>query len=172
MVVWSQYSKTKQSGSDLMKFRSLILKLILLIISLGVIAVGAIPLPAMIHGLLTTAPHHLRFVGWLLIIGLYGVIISFLSAVFFAFRLLRLIDRQSVFNTKAVSAITAAKWSCTVMFVSALLWLPFIYSVVQQEDAPGLMLMGLVLIMVPLVIAVFLAIIQRIWQAAVNEVTN
>ena len=46
--------------------------------------------------------------------------------------------------------------------------LPFVYVVAEKDDAPGLILMGMVPRFASLVIAVFSAVLQRLLQGAID----
>lgn len=46
--------------------------------------------------------------------------------------------------------------------------LPFVYVVAEKDDAPGLILMGMVPVFASLVIAVFSAVLQRLLQEAID----
>ena len=48
------------------------------------------------------------------------------------------------------------------------LWLPFIYTITQLDDAPGLLLIGLGLSAIPLTLTVFMAVLVRLWEAALQ----
>ena len=53
---------------------------------------------------------------------------------------------------------------------------PFFYIAAKSEDAPGIMVIGLVMVFAPMVIAVFAAVLQRLLQNAIvikseNELT-
>ena len=46
--------------------------------------------------------------------------------------------------------------------------LPFVYIIAEWDDAPGLILIGLVIIGASMVIAVFAAVLQRLLQEAID----
>jgi hypothetical protein len=46
--------------------------------------------------------------------------------------------------------------------------LPFVYLVADLDDAPGLMIIGMVPIFASLVIAVFAAVLQKLLQEAID----
>jgi len=46
--------------------------------------------------------------------------------------------------------------------------LPLFYLVAEKDDAPGIILIGLVLIFASMVIAVFAAVLQRLLQEAID----
>jgi hypothetical protein len=108
--------------------------------------------------------------------GLYLVVAAFFAAVVFAWQLLGTINRQLAFSRRAVRLLSRLKWACVGMQIGVLLCLPMVYTVADGGDAPGVMLIGLVLFAIPMIVAVFLAILQRLWAAALaykeeNELT-
>ena len=46
--------------------------------------------------------------------------------------------------------------------------LPFVYILAEVDDAPGLILVGMVMVFAPLVIAVFAAVLQRLLKEAID----
>ena len=46
--------------------------------------------------------------------------------------------------------------------------LPFVFIVAELDDAPGLVLLGMVIIFASMVIAVFAAVLQRLLQEAID----
>jgi hypothetical protein len=46
--------------------------------------------------------------------------------------------------------------------------LPFVYIIAEVDDAPGLAVIGMVMIFAPMVIAVFAAVLQRLLQEAID----
>lgn len=144
------------------------LRIILGGLALLVIAVGLIPFPIMLKEMFTHAPHHLNIVVVILGIGIYLAIIGFLAAVFFAEQLLGVIDRNQAFSTSAVTCLTHLKWALVTVTAGVWLWLPFIFAATQLDDAPGLLLIGFVLAAAPLVLTVFIAILVRLWNAALR----
>ncbi|MCH5461714.1 DUF2975 domain-containing protein [Lactobacillus sp. LC28-10] len=137
-------------------------------LALLVIAVGIIPFPIMLREMFTHAPNHLNIVVIILGTGIYLAIIGFLAAVLYAEKLLSIIDHQQAFSATAVDYLNRLKWSLVVVTAGVWLWLPFIFAVTQLDDAPGLLLIGLVIAAVPLILTVFMAVLVRLWKAALQ----
>ncbi|WP_054677181.1 DUF2975 domain-containing protein [Lacticaseibacillus sharpeae] len=151
-----------------MKIGSWFLKIALGVISLLVIVMAAMPFPQLSFAILVSPVAGTFFQALTFVAGLYLLIVAFLVAAFFAERLLLVIDRQQAFSDQAVHLLATIKWCVCVMAVGALMWLPLIYSVTQQEDAPGIMVIALGIIAIPVIIAVFLAVLQRLWASALD----
>jgi Protein of unknown function (DUF3036). len=104
----------------------------------------------------------------LLFIDLYASAIPFYFALYQAFRLLGYIDKNQAFSELAVRALKNIK-SCAIA-ISGLfaLGMPLFYLVAERDDAPGIILIGLVLIFASLAIAVFAAVLQRLLKEAID----
>lgn len=151
-----------------MKIGTWFLKITIGVMFLMAVAIAIIPAPQIAIAVMSDAPKSLGFVGLMLIGGLYLVILGFLAAAWQAERLLLVIDRSDAFSRRSVKLLATIKWCVAVMAVGTLCWLPYLYVLVQQEDAPGLMFIGLCIIAVPIVVAVFLDVLQRLWAAALD----
>lgn len=144
------------------------LRLTLGCLALLVIAVGIIPFPIMLREMFTHAPNHLNIVVVILGVGIYLAILGFLAAVLFAEQLLNVIDHEQAFSATAVTYLNRLKWALVIVTVGVWLWLPFIFAVTQLDDAPGLLLIGLVIAAAPLILTVFMAVLVRLWKAALQ----
>lgn len=103
-----------------------------------------------------------------IVIGMYVSVIPYFAALFQAFKLLSYIDKNQAFSELSVKALKKIKFcAITVSGVYALI-LPFVFLVAELDDAPGLVIIGMVPIFASLVIAVFAAVLQRLLQEAIN----
>ncbi|WP_203650438.1 DUF2975 domain-containing protein [Secundilactobacillus yichangensis] len=144
------------------------LRLLIGCLALLAIAIGIIPFPIMLREMFEHAPHHLNVVVVILGIGIYLAIIGFLAAAIFAEQLLGIIDHNQAFSSQAVTYLNRVKWALVVVTVGVWLWLPFIYAITQLNDAPGIMLIGLGIATIPLILTVFIAVLVRLWAAALQ----
>ena len=104
--------------------------------------------------------------------GLYFAAVVFAIACWTGWQLLRTIQQQKAFSQRAVDLLRRLKWSVSAFACGLMVTLPQMYVVTQSEDAPGLILITCTIIMVPVVVAVFLAILQRLWQSALDYKTD
>ncbi|MEW4219950.1 DUF2975 domain-containing protein [Rossellomorea marisflavi] len=98
---------------------------------------------------------------------IYITVIPFIMALVQSFSLLGLIDRQEAFSDRSVMILKKIKrYAFTVccMYIAAF---PFVFMVADKDDAPGLILVGLVPIFASLVIAVFAAVLQKLLREAI-----
>ncbi|MCI1912976.1 MAG: DUF2975 domain-containing protein [Schleiferilactobacillus harbinensis] len=109
-----------------------------------------------------------QITAWFFGAGIYGAAVSFYVAAWLASRLLFAADHNQAFTTRVVQLLRWLKWSTAAMTLAICGTLPQIYVATQSEDAPGMMLIGLCFTAVPLVVTIFLAILQRLWQTALQ----
>lgn len=155
-----------------MKGRTIFLQLVLAVVGVATIAIAAIPVPIMLHRLVTTAPPVAVGPAWSFVVGMMILILAFLVAVGLAEGLLRVIARGQAFSPQALRLLIELKWAVGVMAVGAICWLPLVYCFAQLDDAPGVVLIGSAIVAIPVVISVFLAILQRLWAAALAYKTD
>lgn len=99
--------------------------------------------------------------------GLYVLAVPFFIAVYQAMKLLSYIDGNKAFSDLSVRALKQIKF-CAVA-VGALLsaGMPYVYVVADRDDAPGVILIGLVIIFAAMVVAVLAAVLQRLLTDAI-----
>lgn len=103
-----------------------------------------------------------------IVIGVYLSVIPFFVALVQAFKLLRYIDKNQAFSQVSVNALKIIKFCAIIISVLYAVILPFVFPAAQLDDAPGLVIVGMVPILASLVIAVFAAVLQRLLQEAIN----
>jgi hypothetical protein len=111
--------------------------------------------------------------GWdYLMLGILTIIyisaIPFYAALYQAFQLLSYIDKNKAFSDLSVKALKKIKnYAITIsgLYVVAL---PLFFIFAELDDAPGVVLVGMLLVFAPVVIAVFAAVLQRLLQEAIH----
>lgn len=104
-----------------------------------------------------------------IIAGLVLAVITFWTAVYQAFKLLDLIDKDKSFSKLSVQALEKMKY-CAVLIAGVFTTgLPVVFHIAQKEDAPGLILFfGAIFIGIPVLVAVFAGVCQRLFQNAID----
>lgn len=103
------------------------------------------------------------------LIGMYVTAIFFFVILYQALRLLSYIDKNKAFSELSVKSLKNIKYcAVTISILYVVVIMPFIYRVAQGEDAPGLIIIGMVITLAPTVIAVFAAVLQRLLQEAID----
>lgn len=102
------------------------------------------------------------------LIGMFASVIPFFVALYQAFKLLNYIDKNQAFSELSVKALKNIKFCAMIISGLYVVILPFVFGIADMDDAPGLVLVGMVPIFASLVIAVFAAVLQRLLQDAID----
>lgn len=94
--------------------------------------------------------------------GLYIPAIPFFFALYQAILLLNYIDAGKAFSPASVTALKYIKYCAILIGALFAAGMPYIYHVADLDDAPGVVLLGLVITFVSFVIAVFAAVLQKL----------
>ncbi len=140
---------------------TLILKLVIFVIAISALAVCVAVLPA---GIITTNVWGYRPI----LIGMYLPAIPFFIALHQAWKLLTYIDKNTAFSELSVQALKKIKYCGAIISVLYILGMPYIFYVADQDDAPGVVAIGLVIIFASFVISVFAAVLQRLLKNAIE----
>ncbi|MGM0920577.1 MAG: DUF2975 domain-containing protein [Bacillota bacterium] len=103
-----------------------------------------------------------------ILIGMYVSVIPFFVALYQAFKLLIYIDKNQAFSELSVKALKNIKFCAMTISGLYVVIMPFVYLVADLDDAPGLIIIGMVPIFASIVIAVFAAVLQRLLQEAID----
>jgi hypothetical protein len=94
--------------------------------------------------------------------------LPFFYALYNALLLLRYIDKNIAFSelsVKAIRSIKLAAFSISVLYAAGM---PLIIYVADKDDAPGVVLLGLIFIFAPLVVGVFAAVLEKLLENAIQ----
>jgi len=95
-------------------------------------------------------------------------LVPFFVALVNAWKLLNYFDRNKAFSQLSVNALRRIKYAAAAFSGLYIFVLPGAYYMAEVEDAPGLIVLGMIMILAPLVIAGFAAVLQRLLQQAVD----
>lgn len=149
---------------------TLFLKIAVFLIGTPVLALCIFLLPQIANEAIEEAVSgsKLAYVVFGILIVMYVSAIPFYFALYQSFNLLSYIDKNQAFSQISVRALKKIK-NCAItisgLYVVAL---PLVYIIAEWDDAPGLILIGMVMIGAPMVIAVFAAVLQRLLQEAID----
>ena len=148
---------------------TLFLKLILLVLSLAVLTLCGFLLYQIIQSdsLGDYQP---------ILIGVLISTIPFLYVFYQAYNLLNNIDNNLSLTDSSVNSLRIIKVCSFIISLMYLIGSPFIFYVAQQDDAPGVVLINIILIMGPFSVGVFTYILQKLLINAIgykseNELT-
>ncbi|WP_342507856.1 DUF2975 domain-containing protein [Sporosarcina sp. FSL K6-2383] len=103
-----------------------------------------------------------------IIIGVYVSAVPFFIALYQAFKLLNYIDKNQSFSGLSVIALKNIKFCAMIISGLYLIILPFVFLVADLDDAPGLVIVGMIPVFASMVVAVFAAVLQRLLQEAIH----
>lgn len=96
--------------------------------------------------------------------GLYVPAIPFFIALYQALTLINNIDKNTAFSGRSMKALASIKYCAVIISVLFALGSPYIYYAAERDDAPGVLLIGLIIIGASIVIATFAAVLQKLIQ--------
>ncbi|QWU15223.1 Protein of unknown function [Paenibacillus sophorae] len=114
------------------------------------------------------AEHYPAYMLYPVLIGMYAAAIPFFFALYQSFRLLSYIDNNIAFSELSVRALKNIKYCAITISILYGACLPFLFVMAQEDDAPGLAALGLVIIFASFVIAIFAAVLQKLLKNAID----
>lgn len=148
-----------------MKRETLFLKVVVILMGIPVLALCLFGLPSIANKVVEHFPAYWAYPA---IGGVYGAAIPFYVALYQTFKLLKYIDMNTAFSELSVKALKNIKYCAVSISVLYTAVLPVVYFIADQDDAPGLILIGLFITFAPLVIAVFAAVLQKLLEDAID----
>lgn len=103
-----------------------------------------------------------------IVVGMYVTAVPFFIALFQSLKLLRYIDKNQAFSKLSVKALKYIKYCALAIGGLYATGMPYIYLVADKDDAPGVLLAGLVIMGASLIVATFAAVLQKLLQSAVD----
>ena len=102
--------------------------------------------------------------------------VPYYASLYQAFKMLSYIDRNKAFSALSVAALKKIKKYALIICGLYILISPLVFAVAQWDDAPGLVIVGMIPAFAALVVAIFAAVLQRLLQEAIelkseNELT-
>ena len=110
----------------------------------------------------------ITYMKYLVFIELYATAIPFYMALYQAFKLLSYIDTNKAFSELSVRALKNIKYCAITISTLYVLGMPLFYLMGEKDDAPGIIVIGLVMIFASMVIAVFAAVLQKLLKEAID----
>jgi hypothetical protein len=160
---------TIQNFKSLERSSTLFLRLILLVLTIGVLVLCGFLLYQIIQ---SDSLGYYRPI-------LMGLVISAIPLIYIfyqAYNLLNNIDNNLSLTDSSVNSLRIIKVCSFIISLMYLIGSPFIFNVAQQDDAPGVVLINIILIMGPFSVGVFTYILQKLLINAIgykseNELT-
>jgi biotin transporter BioY len=101
-------------------------------------------------------------------IDLYGAALPFYIALYQAFKLLGYIDQNKAFSDTSVQVLKNIKNCAVAISAMFVIGMPLFYLMAERDDAPGIIVIGMIIILASMVIAVFAAVLQKLLNEAIE----
>lgn len=150
-----------------MKRETLFLKIAVFFIGIPILALCIFAVPEIANYAAKLYPG-ISYMKNLVFINFYAAVIPFYFALYQALKLLSYIDKQKAFSELSVQALKHIKYCAITISSIYVLGMPLYYLLAEADDAPGIILIGLVIIFASIVIAVFAAVLQKLLKNAID----
>ena len=138
---------------------TLFLKAVVVLMGLAVLAVCVFALPVAIKS--GEAGGYTP-----ILLGLYLPTIPFFIALYMALKLLGYIDENRAFSDLSVNVLKNIKYCGVAISAMFVLGLPYIFITAERDDAPGVIVLALVIIFASIAVATFAAVLQKLLRDA------
>ncbi|MEC1548832.1 DUF2975 domain-containing protein [Bacillus rugosus] len=146
---------------------TLFLKISVILIGIPILALCIFVVPKIANYAAELFPT-IVYMKYLIFIYLYMTAIPFYFALYQAFKLLSYIDKNKAFSKISVKALRNIKHCAVTISILFAAGLPIFYLMAEIDDAPGIIVIGLVIIFASMVIAVFAAVLQKLLKEAID----
>ncbi len=150
-----------------MKRETFFLKFVVVLMGLPVLALCVFVVPKIAAFFAELYPK-LDFLQYPFLIGLYVTAIVFFVALYQTLKLLSYIDKNQAFSELSVKILKNIKHCAITIGALYVSFMPILYLIAEVDDAPGLILMGMVIIFACIVVAVFAAVLQKLLKNAID----
>lgn len=101
-------------------------------------------------------------------ISLYLSAIASLLIIYYMYRMLGLVDSNTAFSAMSLVYVYTIFRLALIEFIVLTGTLPFAYFIADNDDAPGVMIIGLGMLFIPLAVATFVSIIEKLLKNAIE----
>ncbi|WP_163527119.1 DUF2975 domain-containing protein [Halobacillus ihumii] len=146
---------------------TLFLKTAVILIGIPILALCIFFVPGIANYAAELYPD-MPYINELVLIDVYAAVIPFYFALYQAFKLLSYIDKHEAFSELSVKALKNIKFCAITISTLYVAGMPLFYLIAERDDAPGLIVLGMIIIFASLVIAVFAALLQKLLENAID----
>lgn len=148
-----------------MKGETLFLRVAVILIGIPILGLCIFGLPSIVKEVAEYYPAYLLYP---VLIAMYIAAVPFFFALYQTLKLLSYIDENKAFSELSVKALKNIKYCAITISILYTGLLPIFYLVGEVDDAPGIILLGLVITFASIVIAVFAAVLQKLLKNAID----
>ena len=146
------------------------LKAVILFIGIAVFTLCALLFPPILRELRTVPEFTAVFYPGLF--AFYATAIPFFFALYQSWKLLRYIDANNAFSEFSIQALRKIKYCAVAMSILYATNMPLVVLLSELDDAPGGIIIGFVIVLAPLTVATFAAVLQKLVQNAIDIKTE
>ncbi|MFD1773765.1 DUF2975 domain-containing protein [Paenibacillus rhizophilus] len=146
---------------------TLFLNVAVILIGIPVLALCIFLVPEIANFAAELYPDY-TYIKYLVFIDLYAAALPFYFALYQAFKLLSYVDKNKAFSELSVRALKNIKYCAITISGLFVAGMPLFYLMAERDDAPGIIVIGMVLIFASMVIAVFAAVLQKLLKEAID----
>lgn len=149
---------------------TMFLKIIVITMGIPVIALCLYGLPKIVLEAFSHASNgnSLGYIVLTTLVVIYITTVPFFLGLYETVKLLTYIEKDQAFSQASVTALTKIKNYGKLISVLYAVILPFLYIIAERDDAPGLILIGIVISGASFAVAVFASVLQRLLQKAID----
>lgn len=150
-----------------MKRETFFLKVVVFLLAVPILGMCIFLLPWIANDV-SESNWKLAYLLYPILIVMYASTIPFFIALYQAFLMLSYIDKNKAFSELSVRALRNIKFCAITISVLYLVSMPFFFLIGDKDDAPGVIVIGMVLTFAPMVVAVFAAVLQKLFKNAID----
>lgn len=149
---------------------TLFLKIIVIMMGIPVLALCILGLPKLANVAINHAAkgETLGYILLSILLIMFVSAIPFFLSLYQTLKLLKYIELDQAFSSISVEALKKVKNYAKLISGLYAVALPLVYVVAEWDDAPGLILIGVIIISASLAVAVFASVLQRLLQKAIE----
>ena len=150
-----------------MRRETLILKIAVVMLGIPVAALSVLLLPWIARDAAQSSIR-MAYVIYGILILMYISVVPFFAALYQGFRLLGYIDSNKAFSELSLKSIQKIRSCAAAISIIYLFAMPLFYIVAEIDDAPGVILVGMIFVFAPLTVTVFAAILKKLLKNAID----
>ena len=150
-----------------MRRETMILKIAVIMLGIPVAALSVLLLPWIARDAAQSSIR-MAYVIYGILILMYISLVPFFAALYQGFRLLGYIDSNKAFSELSLKSIQKIRSCAAAISIIYLFAMPLFYIVAEIDDAPGVILVGMIFVFAPLTVAVFAAILKKLLKNAID----
>lgn len=154
-----------------MKRETIFLKMAVILMGVPILALCIFVVPGIASFAAELYPE-MAYLKYLVLINIYAGAIPFYFALYQTFKLLSYIDKNNAFSEQSVKVLKNIKYCAVLISGLYVVGMPLYYLMAERDDAPGIIVIGLVIIFASIVIAVFAAVLQKLLTSAIEIKTE